>query len=181
MKRLLHALSGAIIFLTPMVWGFLLVYGNWLNTDFRDFIFDSLKASPSYGIGWGTALMLMVLLYLLTFGRPASRKRYISFESESGSVSISVNAVRDFVRKVGDEFGAVISLDPKIYPGKNSVSMDLNVKIQTGSKLPELSEMLQGRVRESIRDGLGIVEVRDVQVKVQEIVGVPPSSEPGNG
>lgn len=176
MKKILHALSGALIFLTPLVWGGLLVYGNGFNTDFRDFLFDTITASPFYGVGLGLVLVLLVLIYLGTFGSARSRKRYISFESENGSVSISINAVRDFVRKIGDEFGAVVSMDPKIYPGKNTVSIDLNVKIQTGSRLPELSEMLQGRVRESIRNGLGIVEVRDIKVKVQEIVGVPPSA-----
>ena len=176
MKKILHALTGALIFLTPLVWGGLLVYGNSWNTGFRDFIFDTMVNRPVLGTVAGGGLLAIVLIYLGTFGRGRSRKRYISFESENGSVSISINAVRDFVRKIGDEFGAVVSMDPKIYPGKNTISIDLNVKIQTGSRLPELSEMLQGRVRESIRDGLGIVEVRDIKVKVQEIVGVPPSA-----
>ncbi|QHI68230.1 alkaline shock response membrane anchor protein AmaP [Tichowtungia aerotolerans] len=176
MKKLLHALAGALIFLTPLVWSALLVYGNGFNTGFRDFIFSTMTDSPFVGVVFGLILILLVLVYLGTFGRPRSRKRYISFESESGSVSISINAVRDFVRKIGDEFGSVVSMDPKIHSEKNMLCIDLDVKIQTGSRLPELSEKLQGRVRESIRDGLGIVDVREIKVKVQEIVGAPPAS-----
>lgn len=176
MKKILHALCGALIFLTPLVWGGLLVYANGFNTDFRDFVFGTMTDSPLSGVAAGLVLILLVLVYLGTFGRRRSRKRYISFESENGSVSISINAVRDFVRKVGEEFGAIVSIDPKIRTERNQLCIDLDVKIQTGTRLPELSEKLQGRVRESIRDGLGIVDVREIKVKVQEMVGAPPAS-----
>lgn len=160
MKRILHALSGALIVLTPLACGSLLVYGNGFNTGFRDFMLDSMKESPLAGVAAGLVLVLLGLVYLGTFGRPRSRKRYISFDSENGSVSISINAVRDFVRKIGDEFDAVVGMDPKIRTGKDKLCIDLNVKIQTGCRLPELSEQVQDRVRESIRDGLVIVDIR---------------------
>lgn len=175
MKKVLHALSGALLFLTPLVWGSLLVYGNGYDTDFRDFLFKQVTFNPIYGVVLGLVLLVLILIYLGTFGRSRKNNRFVSFESDSGSVSVSVNAVRDFVRKIGDEFGAVVSLDPRVYPDRNMISIDLNVKIQTGTKLPELSGLLQGRVRECIRDGLGITDVREITVKVQEIVGVPPS------
>jgi len=180
MKRILHALTGLLIFLTPLVWGGLLIYGNGANTDFRDFLFDTMETSPFFGVIAGLVLILMVLTYLGTFGSSRPSKRFISFDSDNGSVSISVNAVRDFVRKIGDEFGAIISMDPQIRSEKNMISIDLNVKLQTGSRIPELSQMLQDRVRESIRDGLGIVEVREIKVKVQEIVGAPAPSSSEN-
>ncbi len=174
MKRILHALTATLIFLTPLIWGGLMIYGNGINIAFRNFLFDTLQNSPVVGVLLGLALLLIVLVYLGTFGPARSRSRYISFESDNGDVSISVNAVRDFVRKIGDEFGAVVSLEPQIRSEKDMISIDLNVKIQTGTRIPELSQMLQDRVRESIRNGLGIVEVRDIKVKVQEIVGAPP-------
>lgn len=176
MKKLLHALTGMLVFLTPLVWGGLLIYGNAFNNEFRDFILDSMQNSPVYGVILGIVLVSIVLIYLGTFGPARPKSRYISFDSENGSVSISVNAVRDFVRKIGDEFGAVVSMDPRIRPEKDLISVDLNVEVQTGTRIPELSQMLQDRVRESIRDGLGIVEVREIKVKVQKIVGAPPPS-----
>jgi len=173
MKRILHALTGLLVLLTPLVWGGMMIYGNLINTEFRDFLFDSVATSPVAGAIAGGVLVLMVLIYLGTFGPARPRKSFISFESENGEVSISINAVRDFIRKLGDEFSAVLSMDPKIRYEKKLICIDLNVKVQTGSRIPELSRMLQDRVRESIRDGLGILEVREIKVKVQEIVGAP--------
>ena len=176
MKKVLHALSGVLIILTPVLLAGLLIYGHVFNTKFRDAMVENVAGSFWGSIATGVVLLLIVALYLLTFGRSGALKNYVSFESDSGSVSISTNAVRDFVRKIADEFGAVVSMDPKVHPGKNTVSIDLHVRIKAGSKLPELSQMLQGRVRESIRDGLGIPDVRTVRVKVQEIVGDLPTT-----
>lgn len=177
MKKILHALTGLLVVLLPLIWGGLLIYGNAFNTEFRDFIFGAMQNAPILGVLLGLGLVLIFLTYLGTFG--ASRRpklRTISFDSEDGAVSISVNAVCDFIRKLGDEFGAVISLDPKIRSEKDLISIDLDVKVQTGSRIPELSQMLQNRVRESVRDGLGIVEVREIKVHIREIVGAPPPS-----
>ncbi len=176
MKKLLHGLTGLVILLLPLVWGGLIIYGNGFNTPLRDSIFSFIQESPLSGIGIGLILVLIGLIYLGTFGPARQRSRTISFDSEGGAVSISVNAVSDFIRKLGDEFGAVISLEPRIRSEKDLISIDLDVKIQTGTRIPELSQLLQDRVRESIRDGLGIVEVREIKVHIREIVGAPPPS-----
>jgi len=123
----------------------------------------------------GCVMVVIVLLYLGTYSSKTKVKQ-LSFDSEDGAVSINVSAVSDFIRKLGDEFGAVISMEPKIRSEKDLISIDLDVKIQTGTRIPELSQLLQDRVRESIRDGLGIVEVREIKVHIREIVGAPPPS-----
>ncbi len=176
MKKFLHGLTGFLLVLTPIVWGGLLVYANGMNNILRDNIFAYVQKTPVAGVVVGLVLILIGLVYLGTLGEHRPRVRYISFESEEGDVSISMNAVRDFIRKIADEFAMIASLDPVIRSEKDTISIDLNVKIQTGSRIPELSQLLQSRVRESIRDGLGIAEVQEIKVRVQEIVGAPPPS-----
>jgi uncharacterized alkaline shock family protein YloU len=174
MKRLLHGLTGLLILLLPVLCGGVMIYANAFNTEFRDFLFQALESSPIIGVAFGLVMILIWLSYLGSFGPARPKSRYISFDSEEGGVSISINAVRDFIRKLGDEFGAVISLDPKICTDRDLLRVDLDVRIQTGTRIPELSLLLQNRVRESIREGLGIVEVSEIKVRVQEIVGAPP-------
>ena len=176
MKKLLHGLTGLVVIFLPLIWGGLLIYGNGFNNTFRDSLFVFFQDSPLSGIGVGMLLLLIGLIYLGTFGRPRPRVRTISFESESGAVSIDVKAVSDFIRKLGDEFGAIISMEPRVSSNKDMITIDLDVRIQTGTRIPELSQLVQERVRDSIRDGLGIVDVREVKVHVREIVGAPPPS-----
>lgn len=178
MNKFIHSLTGLLLLLFPFVWGGFLIYANLLNTGLRDRLFSFVQGMPLSGAAVGVALVLILLVYLASFGPPKRRARFIAFESENGTVSISVDAVTEFIRKLGDEFGAIVTMEPKIRSEKNLISIDLDVKIQTGSRIPELSQMLQDRVRESIRDGLGIVEVREIKVKVKEIVGAPPPAQP---
>jgi uncharacterized alkaline shock family protein YloU len=176
MTRFLHLLSGLIVWTLFAVSGGALIYANGFQVEEGLLGLFRSQGSALQAMEVGGVMVLLVLLHLSTFAPRRPKVKFISFDSDDGAVSISVNAVRDFIRKLGDEFGAVISLDPKIRAEKDLINIDLDVKIQTGTRIPELSHILQNRVRESIRDGLGIAEVREIKVRIQEIVGAPPAS-----
>jgi uncharacterized alkaline shock family protein YloU len=176
MTRVLHVTAGFIIWLLFTAIGGALVYANGLKVETGLLGVFYQPGSIIQAMGYGGVMLLLALLYLVTLAPRRQPMRYISFDSEGGNVSISNGAVRDFIRKVGEEFGAVISMEPRLRADKNLISIDLDVKIQAGTRIPELSQMLQERVRESIRDGLGIAEVREIKVRIQEIVGSPPPS-----
>lgn len=175
MTKFFHVLSGAVIWFFFAVMGGALIYANGLGVE--EGILGSFYIHESWyeAMGAGGIMVLFSLLYLVTFGPRRPKVRYISFDSGEGSVSISVNAVRDYIRKLSGEFGAVVSIDPKIRAEKDSISLDLHVNLVAGARIPELSQALQSRVRESLRDGLGINEVKEVKVLVQEITGEPRS------
>ena len=177
MKKMLHRLTGLFILFLPLVFGGMMVYGNGFKTDHRDAVWAFFEEAPVIGVILGVVFILIGVVYLFTFGSARSRDKYLTFPSENGEVSISVTAVREFIRKLGDEFGAVISMDPAVRTEKEMISVDLDVKIQTGTRIPELSQLLQDRIRESIRDGLGIVEVREIKVRIKELVGAPPTAK----
>ena len=177
MKKLLHFLSRVLVWVLFALEGGALLYANLLKDTQGPLRHFYIEDTAFTAAATGCVMLILVLIYLGTFGSARPRLRNISFDSEGGAVSISVNAVSDFIRKLGDEFGAVISLEPKIRSEKDLISIDLDVKIQTGTRIPELSQLLQDRVRESIRDGLGIIEVREIKVHIREIVGAPPPSQ----
>lgn len=172
MKKFLHGLSGALLMLFAFAFGGVLFLSRFISP-LSDQLFEYF---PVYGSAAGGIFLILCLVYAGTFGKRTPRVKFISFSSEDGDVCISVNAVRDFIRKIADEFTLVSRMEPSIRSEKELISIDLDVKVQTGSRIPELSQMLQSRVRESIRDGLGIEEVSEIKVRIQEIVGAPPAS-----
>ncbi len=173
MTRFLHMLSGAVIWFLFVAIGGAMIYANGLRVE--EGILGLFYFSERWyeAMGAGGIIVLLSLLHLVTFGPRRPKARYISFDSGNGAVSISVNAVRDFIRKLGDEFGAVVGIDPKIRTEKETISVDLDVKVQTGVRIPEFSQALQNRVREGMQDSLGIAEVKEIKVRIQEIVGTP--------
>ena len=60
------------------------------------------------------------------------------------------------------------------------MDVELNVTVRPGCHIPELSRMLQERVRTTLRVSLGITQVGKVDVLVQEIAGTqnPRRDEP---
>jgi uncharacterized alkaline shock family protein YloU len=172
MTKFLHVLSGLVIWFLFSTLGVALIHANIPGV--TKSLFDILPPLQSFKMtGVGGVIILISMLYLITFGPRRQKVRYISFDSDNGAVSISVSAVRDFIRKLGDEFGAVVGIDPKIRAEKDAISVDLDVKVQTGVRIPEFSQALQNRVREGMQDSLGIIEVKEVKVRIQEIVGTP--------
>ena len=172
MKRFLHVLAGMTIWVFFVGVGGALMYAN---LPFGGAI-GVLEPSTNrlMGTGVGALMVLVSLLHIVTFSPRRKKMRVISFDSEGGTVSISVSAVCDFIRKLGDEFESIKNIEPKLRSEKDMVNIDLNLKVRTGTRIPELSAQLQNRVRESIREGLGIVDVREIKVNISEIVGNPP-------
>ncbi len=119
----------------------------------------------------GTFLILIIMLYWLTSMSGSVKEQFLSFETEGGSVNIKVKAVNEFLKRLADEFADILNLRADITAlrdGRIEVQLDIDVK--SGTKIQQLSQVLQQRVRESMRDGLGIAEINSIKVNVNEIV-----------
>lgn len=136
-----------------------------------------IQSSRLRAIEYASVFLLLVVLYVLTGIRRCKGEQFITFDTEGGSVSISMKAIRDFLARVGDEFAAVLSLEPAIRAAGGSVEVDLNLRVKAGTQIPELSKMLQERVRETIKDNLGLTDVRAIRISVREIVTAAPEKK----
>lgn len=147
-----------------------LLYGNLVNRDLGAKL-GNLLQSPSAGIFLGALLLIAVLLRV--FRSEKERKSdFIKFQSEGGSVGISTKAVCDFVERIGKDFSSIRNVDCKLtQKKKGAIDIALTIKVSAGEPLPELSRDLQERVRDDLRDTLGLEEVGEVSIRVKEIVG----------
>lgn len=136
-----------------------------------------IQASRLRTIEYASVFLLLIVLYVLTGIRRCKGEQFITFDTDGGSVSISMKAIRDFLARVGDEFAAVLSLDPSIRAVGGSVEVDLNLRVKAGTQIPELSKMLQNRIRETIKDNLGLTDVRAIRISVREIVTSTPEKK----
>ena len=130
---------------------------------------DSLRLERWTAFWVSVAAICLLALVVLTRLPKRARERFLSFENEGGTLSISTTAITDFLAKLANEFSAVTSMKPQVIPGRNEVDIVLNVKVKAGSEVHDLCQLLQQRVRESMINGLGILSVRNVQVNVVEI------------
>jgi hypothetical protein len=171
-----HALVGLVLFLVLVVVAAGLIYlpiarySEWAK------VLSVLGNQPWLAACAGAALLALVLLFMVTGSpRREPQEQYLSFQNEGGTVSISIRAVRDFIARLGSEFAAISSLQPTLQARGGALYVELDVKVRSGTQVPELCRLLQDRVRESIAGSFGLSEVKAVKVNVREIVGAPPA------
>jgi uncharacterized alkaline shock family protein YloU len=148
-----------------------LIYGGLINVEIGQKISEAIKV-PVIGASVGVILILSVVLRWVG-GWRRKKATFINFGSEGGSVGISTKAICDFIERIGKEFSAVKSIEAKLLQQKDALDVALSVKVVSGNKIPELTRDLQQRVREGARESLGLDEIRNITIKVQEIVGDP--------
>lgn len=130
----------------------------------------------------GISAVFIALLYWLT-AIPVKEERFLTFENEGGTISISVKAINDFISKLADEFAGIVSLRADVSAARSgSVEVRLDVSVKAGTKVQQLSQVLQQRVRESMRENLGIAEINAVKVNVVDVVAAqkPASNQPAD-
>lgn len=148
-----------------------LIYGNTVNRELGS-VFSEFIATPLGSLALGGVMIASVIMDWLTrFFR--KKEKFINFDSDDGSVGISTKAIKDFIERVGKEFAAVKHIDSQLIHNKGGVDIAISVKVVSGNKIPELTQVLQQRVRESVRESLGIEGIGNITVKVAEIVGEP--------
>jgi uncharacterized alkaline shock family protein YloU len=122
--------------------------------------------------------IFLIAIYALAGIRARDPVKYLSYDIEGGgSVSISLKAMQEFIARLTDEFAQVVSLEPDLKPVNGGVDVQLDVKVKAGAQIPELCRMLQDRTRECIKQNVGLSEVREVRVRVQEIVVGSPAAD----
>ena len=175
----LHRAVGLVLFILTSLAAAFFVYAAissrlWTET------FQILEDSKCPSVAIGLLVFLLVLFYSYTGSHRADYERYISFEGEGGSVRISRHAIRDFLVGLAAEFSTIEKLDPEFTMQRENMDVELHVTVRPGCHIPELSRMLQERVRTTMRVSLGITQIGQVDVLVQEIAGVGERTQHGD-
>ncbi|TFH13152.1 MAG: alkaline shock response membrane anchor protein AmaP [Lentisphaerales bacterium] len=170
MMKALHKIISVLVVLFLLAAGGAVMYFAMRSADTWS-RFSTAVAVDRFRIAFIALATCCLGLLLLLTGLPRRQKdRFLSFPGESGTVSVSLRGVAAFVSKIGDEFESVLGLQAKIIPDKNSIDVVLNARIKEGVQIHEICQALQQRVRESLKDSLGVTEVGEVMVTVREIV-----------
>ena len=167
--NILHGLIKSVLSVGLLIFGILLLANVVaVHTPLGDFLINDKLGQFLTGI----SAIFLVLLYWLT-AISVKEEPFLTFENEGGTISISVKAINDFLAKLADEFAGIVRLRTVVSASRDGrIKVRLDVSVKAGTKIQQLSQVLQQRVRESMRDNLGIAEVHAVKVNVSSIVAV---------
>lgn len=177
MKRIVHVLIGLLLLAILIGQGALLIHMG-LSQDHWTGCIDMVRQQRGWGVLAGVGLLALVIVYLGTmFNRRPQGEQYLAFKHNGDTVSILLRAVCEFIGKIGDEFAAIVSMKPTVHPRGKSIDIDLDLRVKAGTQIPELCQLLQERVRESVRINMGLADIKRIRVHVKDIVGDPPPPE----
>ena len=169
--KAIHVITALILTLIVLSAGLFVIATAWKGAATWEQTLDFLKSMRIQASLVMLGVLLLLAVYAISAIKMPERVQYLAYDLEGGgAVSISLKAVQDFLSKIADEFAAVVSLHPTLKAVNGAVDVQLDVKVKSGAQIPELCRMLQDRVRESIKQHVGISDVKEVRVRVQEIV-----------
>jgi len=135
---------------------------------------DSVQTARWLGFVVSILTILWIVTWLFALKNRSAAPRYLSYETEHGSISISLKALQDFLANLKDEFSAILALTPKVLAEENGLSILLEVDVRSGESVPDMSRKLQERVRKLIEEKVGVSEINNIEIRVEEIVNAKP-------
>lgn len=132
--------------------------------------------SPT-GVWTGLVFVLFGLLFLSIRIKAGRSERNISFDNPEGEVTISIKAIEDFVKRVGQEFSQVIEMTPAIMAVRDGIKVKVKASLVAGSNVPRLAESIQHTIKSRMQNILGIENITMVEVNVSKLITKPGITE----
>lgn len=118
---------------------------------------------------FGTMCALVGLLLWWTSSRVRPAKDRVWFKGHGGRVSLGVDVIQRHLAEVADEFPSIRRLDSTVTPAGRAIDIDLGVHFEKGTPLPDVTQALQERARESLSETMGPFAVRKIHVHITDV------------
>jgi hypothetical protein len=130
--KAIHFLLGLFLYLAIAA-GALALMASTHWPDGIQIVLAWAQGVPAWGrVALGTGAVLYLFVFLLT-GLAWRRKRaFIVFENENGTVSVSTEAVQDYLDGLKDEFAAVAWLKTHLRAVRGALAVGLVLGVRTG-------------------------------------------------
>lgn len=168
--KAIHWLIGIVLFAVLMAAAIFVLTRAFQGEEAWAALIELVRSARFFAAALSLGLAILLVLYVATSIPLPQKAQYIAYDIEGSSVSISLRAVQDFLARLSGEFAAISELKPTLTVRNGSVSVTMDVKVRAGAQIPELCRMLQERTRTVLKEKVGLSDVQEVSVRVQEIV-----------
>lgn len=141
-------------------------------------LYESLRLRWALGAVAGVVALAGIVLLRWAL-RQHQRQRTIAFRNPNGEVTVSLEAIEDFVKKLGGEQEGVQELRVSASVGREGILIELKTALWSTSHIPETTERLQSLIQSHVHEMLGVEEPVTVRVHVGKVMR-PPRGDPGS-
>ncbi len=148
---------------------FIAVSLEFITIDQIKAFYDAYSLKTSVGLTGVVFILVALLITHFTFGG-IQRERTIAFNTPDGQVVISLSAIENFVKKLADHLPEIKDLRSGVVASKKGVSISARVTLWSDANIPDVTEKIQGIIKNKVQDMLGIEEPITTKVHVAKIV-----------
>lgn len=113
----------------------------------------------------GGLIILFVLRYLQSLFRNAKQDRSITFESDEGTVDITLFAIEDMIRRLLEGRTEIRHVRPKIISKKKQMEVFIRGDLAEQVNILEFTKEIQAIIKEKLEAVLG--EEKDIKVRIK--------------
>ena len=167
-------LAGALYIVLSIIASFLLIglstqliEIDTLYIYLRDLTQADLTASSSRLVVFliGLALLLCLFRYIQVGLNKNRRSKSIRFESNQGTVSITLFAIEDMLKKMLESRPEVSHIRPKVTPRKKGLDILIRGVLNAEVNLVDFTQTIQDKIKEKMDTFLG--EDKDIRVNLE--------------
>lgn len=169
--KTLNLVLSAIFYLALAALGIgLIVFFGAAPAEYVDKVQTWLQEMPRWIPILSGAVLLVFLAAIPLTGAIARRKRqFISFENESGKVTVDTEAVSRYLLTLRDEYAAIVWLKPALRVSHGALRVGMALGVRAGTQITELCKLLQTRTKEILEEHLGTCDLLGIELEVDEI------------
>ncbi|MBQ9343628.1 MAG: hypothetical protein IJT88_00235 [Kiritimatiellae bacterium] len=167
--KALNLVLSAILYLALAACGLalILLFGTPQFLDpVRDWLYD---VPPWIPILAGSLLLVLLAAVPLTGALARRHRQFITFENESGRVTVDTDAVSRYLLILRDEFAAIVWLKPRVRVAHGALQVGMALGVRAGTQITELCKLLQARTKEILEEHLGTCDLDGIALEVDEI------------
>ncbi len=120
--------------------------------------------------GSGCGLWILGLIILYVDSKISQQEKGIIHKTPHGEVKVAKKAIEDFIKRMSSEESFIRTIKPKLVIKKKYVKLSLIVSLWSEIPTNEAATALQSRVKEALESIIGISNIRDIKVFVEEVV-----------
>ncbi|MBI4777594.1 alkaline shock response membrane anchor protein AmaP [Candidatus Desantisbacteria bacterium] len=117
----------------------------------------------------GVLLWIIGLIIIYTSSILSNEEKGVTFRNAAGEVRVTRKAVEDFIIRVCSQEPNIRRVKPRVIIKKKYIKAGLVIAITSDIPVTQSISELQGKIKESLEAGIGMVNVKSVSVRVEEI------------
>lgn len=145
---------------------------NILTVDVWAQILDFVNSSAGYSaavFALGAFFIIAGVTAPFRLSKQLKKNRVFTFQNSDGEVTVSLSAIEDYIKKIARIIPEIKDVRSRVTINKKGINLITSVSMSAASNIPEVTELMQIKIKNSVQAMLGGEEKINVKLHINKI------------